>query len=242
MSGNEESADDVGADALAFEYVVGTLRGEAREHFATRLKTDASMQASVAFWQEELLALQPVAQRIPSAKVWLDLSQKITPRPQAQRGREAFARWWQWAVPTLAALMLMLALFGYYPRFESATPNADYVAVLTAPSGEAVLTALTTKEGNTMWLKWESTEFGGETHAQLWAISKRDGEARPLAVFSDTATKSLTLNEASWRLVTDAQSLILTREEPGGSAIDEPSDELLAAGVCVRFTSNQGPG
>jgi anti-sigma-K factor RskA len=122
------------------------------------------------------------------------------------------------------------------PFAKNSIPNADYVAVLTARDGEAKLTALTASDGQTLWLQWQDVAVESDTSIQLWALSKRDGQIRSIAVFDSTSAKSLMLDQANLRLIKDAEKLILTSEELGGSAMDEPSENVIASGVCVRLT------
>lgn len=229
-------------DPLAFEYVSGTLRGAERSKFAARLAADEQLSEDVRFWEEQLMALSPDERREPEPDTWDKISARITAStpPQGTESRSGSWRsFWQWATPSVAALGLMLVLFGYYPKTLVQGPNTDYVAVLTGESGEAMLTALTAENGKNMWLKWNINNLTPDTHAQLWAISKRDGETRPITVLESTSIDSIDLDEAAWRLITDAAYLVLTEEELGGSPFDEPSDILLAKGVCVRFSPQQ---
>ena len=58
------SQDD--ADALAGEYVLGTLRGSARSEFERRLAADPGLSAQVAAWEERLA---PAADALPSVSL-----------------------------------------------------------------------------------------------------------------------------------------------------------------------------
>lgn len=61
-------------DALAGEYVLGTLRGAARDEFAARLAREPDLAEAVAGWEQRL---NPVAQSLPSAKLPPDLWARI---------------------------------------------------------------------------------------------------------------------------------------------------------------------
>ncbi len=230
---------------LAFEYVAGSLSADEKREFRARLDADHQLQEEVRFWEQQLMNILPAEERSPHASTWNNISDAINPQRHASTPASTstfdWKALWQWGSPTVAALALMVVLFGYYPNATepqlAATPViADYVAVLTDTEGRAQLTALSAANEKSMQLKWEARELTPDTSMQLWAVSKRDGEVRPIAIFIDTSIESLPLNNAQWRLVTDADFLLLTEEEAGGSAIDEPSDILLAKGVCVRFS------
>ncbi len=254
MSGSENGGEPLDGQpqeekTLAFEYVAGSLSSEEKRDFHTRLNTDQQLQEEVRFWEQQLMSIHPDEERPPQANTWSKISDAITPQTHTATSPPTSGFDWkallQWGSPTFAAVALMFVLFGYYPGAtgpqNTENPTAtDYVAVLTDTDGRAQLTALSVandaENEKSMQLKWETRELKPDTTMQLWAISKRDGETRPITIFTDTSVDRLSLNTAQWRLVTDADFLLLTEEEPGGSAIDEPSDILLAKGVCVRFS------
>ncbi len=239
MSGSEDKHSSVedGEAPSAFEYVAGTLSPKERAAVELRITQSPEVRKEVEFWETQLMQIQPQDERPPNKKTWAKIAESIEPKTRAQTGKEPFSwqTFWHWVSPSVAALILIAAIFGYSPQPTDTAPNTDYVAVLTDTDGKAMLTALTTGQDKFMWLKWENVEIEEETNLQLWSISKRDGQVRPLAVFASTSTSKVKLDEATWRLVTDSEFLILTEEEEGGSAIEEPSDVMLARGFCVRF-------
>lgn len=233
---------------LAFEYVAGSLSIDEKRKFRLRLNSDHQLQEEVQFWEQQLMNILPAEQRSPQANTWQNINKAINPQsPSVEHSSTPKLDWkilWQWSSSVVAAVALMFLLIGYYPKdtaphIATAPTIADYVAVLTDAEGRAQLTAISAANEKSMQLKWEARHLTPDTTMQLWAISKRDGEVRPIAIFTDTSIKSLPLNNAQWRLVTDADYLLLTEEEMGGSAIDEPSDNLLAKGVCVRFSPDK---
>ena len=228
---------------IAFEYVAGTLTVQEREAYEILLSSSKEEQANVAFWEEQLQVLNAEeAMLAPAADTWERIQNHISPQQAEEKAPFSWSSVLQWAMPTMAAVVLMVVMIGYQAPGNdpvSTAPNTDYIAVLTDENGNAVLTALTTVDDNRMWLKWEPSDIEDDSDLQLWAVSKRDGEVRPIAVFKDTSGEELALTEATFRLVTDSSFLLLTKEEPGGSALDEPSEDLIAKGVCVRFTKEQ---
>jgi len=65
-------------DRLAAEYVVGTLRGPARDRFETLCKDSRIARASVRVWEDRLvgvsLALKPMQ---PSVEVWTRIRTRL---------------------------------------------------------------------------------------------------------------------------------------------------------------------
>jgi anti-sigma-K factor RskA len=113
------------------------------------------------------------------------------------------------------------------------------VAVLLDDSDVPILTALTASDGNTLWLKWEKWQTPKDHSLQLWAKSRRDGQIRPLLVFGNRELKEVKLDEATLRLIKDSSHLIITQEEVGGSSLDEPSDMIIAKGICIRLAETR---
>lgn len=229
-------------DARAFEYVLGTLSESERRDFQHAMEQDATLAAAVRYWEEQLMAMQnPRAEKAPHADVWKRIEQRIS---QSSSGRQeatgaSWLRWWPWAAACVALLAVLALPLGLLTDDAPTVPNSDYVAVLTDEQGRPQLTAMTLAGGETLWLQWENISLSADTSAQLWAVSRRDGQIRPLAVFNQTDLRQLPLNQARRRLIADAEYLLLTEEELGGSPLDEPSSRRLARGVCVRLIAEE---
>lgn len=250
------SDSHISREGQAFEYVSGTLDAAERAAYERELENSAEERALVKFWQEQLLTLDIHTPALaPADDTWnrIAAATGIEEGNVESEGKVAaglkhtstgFSTWFAWATTAIATLVIAFLLTNPLDHINDGAPNTDYIAVLTDSEGKAVLTALTTQSDSTMWLKWEALPQAEEWQAeenslQLWAVSKRDGQIRSLAVFNDSPGRTLALDETAFRLVTDSSFLLLTREEIGGSAIDEPSEDLIAKGVCVRFTQDE---
>lgn len=228
-------------NALALEYVLGTLRGEERDAFKKQLATDESLMKAVREWEATLMASP---ENVPELKPKADTFKKIQaainsdPATASSQSQSIWERLLPWKVASgfaFAMLILVTTLFVNNTALQPTGLNTDYVAVLVDGDDQPILTALTASEGNTLWLKWENWQAPQEHSLQLWAKSRRDGQIRPLMVFNKTELTEVTLDEATLRLIQDSSHLIITQEEVGGSAMDEPSDMVIAKGVCIRL-------
>ncbi len=220
----------------AFEYVTGLLRGNERVQFEKRLSKEPELTQLVTTWEHRLFVLQDTEASITVPSwLWTSINQKINPVTETKKQAWYQVTWIPWAFASLFFLVSFFAVMWQKIPLESKAP-IDYVAVLTDKSGEAKLTAMTTGSDQTMWLSWQDVQLSSEHSLQIWAISKSDHQVRSIAILNDTTTNSFTLSDAHWRLIKDAQSLILTLEDLGGSPIDEPSEHQIARGVCVRVS------
>jgi anti-sigma-K factor RskA len=227
-------------NALALEYVLGTLQGPERDAFAEQLRTDNSLLKAVRYWETTLMpAPETVPALAPKADTFKNIHAHINQTSAASQ--ETSQRWWEallpWKIISSAAFAMLLVVSGVLlnTNLQQVGLNTDYVAVLVDGSDAPILTALTASKGSTLWLKWEKWQTSSEHSLQLWAKSRRDGQIRPLLVFGDSELKQIALDEATLRLIQDSSHLIITQEEIGGSPLDEPSDVIIAKGVCIRF-------
>ncbi len=120
------------ADALAAEYVAGTLRGRARARFEALLPSHPALQRAVADWQRRLLPLTAaVVPQRPPARVWRAIEQRLWPAP-------APLPWWQrlgpWRALSGVALAGLVGLAVLVGRPAPAEPPV--VVVLQSTGGD----------------------------------------------------------------------------------------------------------
>lgn len=190
------------------------------------------------------MAIQaPRASRPPSPQTWDNIQRRISRTEAAdtpsfwQRLLASRGQRWGFATALLLAVLVLPLGWWIYDDAPQA-PNSDYVAVLADEGGKPRLTAMTLAGGETLWLQWQDLEVEANASIQLWAVSRRDGQARSIAVFEALDTGTLPLDQARRRLIADADYLLLTEEGPGGSPLDEPSADSIARGACVRLGSS----
>ena len=138
--------------------------------------------------------------------------------------------------------ILAFALFALFfnPLADKADP-LSYVAVLTEQSGQAHLVASTYGDSKKLVVNIiNSPKISKQESLELWVISKTDAQARSLGLIPlDNPLIEQQLTTAQWRLIKDSESLIVTIEEAGGSAIGEPSEIIVSRGLCVRLQAWQ---
>lgn len=210
----------------AFLYVTGSLRGIKRRLFELTMRMSRTLEHEVLFWQEQLIPLNSSSVEEPvNPDTWKAISKRISAQPRRR----------QWLTPAIAgasfASLLITAIL--LPFWQS--PPPDYLAILADANGTPLITAASYGSQQKLTLQWSAQQ--PKEAMQLWAKSKRDGQYRSISVI-ESPTQSIELNPAQWRLITDAHSLLLSAEEDGGSAIDEPSDTILAKGPCIRMENS----
>jgi len=146
------------ADALAAQYVLGTLRGRARARFERLARSDPVLAEAVRQWEERLM---PLAQELPPVAPPTRVWQAILKRTHAgTRGaREAKRRpsiwmnlslWRGLALAGLAsAFVLAVALFTPAPE----RPEGTLVVVLAAQDAKPALVASADRTGRVLTVK-----------------------------------------------------------------------------------------
>jgi anti-sigma-K factor RskA len=233
-------------NALALEYVLGTLRGEEREAFAKQLRSDDNLMQAVHYWEENLMpAPESVTALAPKPNTFKNIHAAINNQRHPLIEEKSVSLWKKllpWKIISSAAfamLLVMTSLLLTTNVQQGTNLNTDYIAVLMGEGDTPILTALTASDGSTLWLKWEKWQTPENHSLQLWAKSRRDGQVRPLLVFGDSELKQVALDEATLRLIQDSSHLIITQEEVGGSPLDEPSEKVVAKGVCIRLAETR---
>jgi len=184
-------------EQLAASYALGTLRGGARRRFETLARDNATLRAAALVWQSRLASmaeLQP--QLAPSPAVWTRIENLVRADKEARAMRAAHAAappaagsWWAslglWrgasAAGALAAVVAVVVGLNVNTRLSgqvgelsarlTATPEIEYVAVLTDDKAAASLLVTFDPKNKTLVLK----RVGGfreqpDKSLELWAL------------------------------------------------------------------------
>jgi anti-sigma-K factor RskA len=151
------------ADALAAQYVAGTLRGPARSRFEALLPGHPALQRAVNEWQDRLMPLTTaLPETPPPARVWRDIEARLfagpNPLPSPQPWWQRVAAWRVFSGLALAAVVGLLVSAGrptpapvlVVLQSTGAAANASGV-ILASLSGDggALVTRPLTKVGLT---------------------------------------------------------------------------------------------
>ena len=219
------------ADALAAQYVAGTLRGRARRRFETLLDAHPALRAAVREWQDRLMPLtSAVAPEAPPARVWRGIEQRLWPQ-------EAAPRWWQrlalWrgvsAVATAAALALAVALVVPPPA------QPPVVVVLQGTGGAAqginTFVASVSADGRALVTKpLMNVSLEANRVLELWSVPPQ-GAPRSLGLISASGATVVPRGKLPQALLKGGTAaLAVSLEPPGGSPTGVPTGPVLYAG------------
>ncbi len=238
-------------EALAGEYVLGTLNAADHEAFERALRLNPALLAEVYFWQDRLL---PLATRVapvqPLAELWSAIEADLPPpvkaappvRP-ADHGVPAAndpvwqrLRRWQWTGSiALAASVALASVLGLKLMAPPETPPIRYLAVLQAPTDGATGWLVEVTSGKSVRLipLGSTTSVTAGKTLQFW--TKPQGATGPTSLGLVTADRTTELPVTMLPAVGEQQLFELTLEPAGGSPLNRPTGPILFVGRTVRL-------
>lgn len=235
-------------DLLAAEYVLGTLHGGARRRFVQMLRSDAALQAHVAYWEDALMPMASVLHAVPAPRVWQAIEARVAPRAARSTASPGWLERWfglRSLAPLAAGLVLgiTLTLVGptlFDPKRDEGAETAEtqlpqsYVGVLAAANGRAGLIVSSRRHGSVMDVKQVqplAIETGRTLY--LWAI-EADGSTRAIGAVPPGAFVQVALPAPSERLFAKATELAVSIEAIG-AAPPLPSGPFVYRGLCGKL-------
>ncbi len=219
-------------EALAAEYVLGSLRGRARRRFERWMMESVRVRQEVWFWEEKLGHLGArVEVETPPASVWSGIERRLWPHSQkatpATAANDGAGRWlWPgWSlVATAATLVLAIILLQQpEPRDDQRLSGAIVQAEMTDPlwlvSGSALERQLKLRP-----VAATAAEQGKDY--ELWIVPE-NGQPVSLGVMPVGDTYQVTLDDETRELLSSSRTLAISLEPLGGSPTGTPTGPIL---------------
>ncbi|HEY1459971.1 MAG TPA: anti-sigma factor [Casimicrobiaceae bacterium] len=224
------------ADALAAQYVLGTLRGRARDRFVRLLRTDRGLADAVSVWEERLLpfseSLPPIE---PPARVWSQIVSRIQPgRSSSTQPASIWADLRLWRGLTLVgfvtAMAMAIVLLSPPQRADQAL-----VAVLAGQDARPVLIASVDRTGRTLSIKPVAPlQLDPDRALELWALPQ-GGAPRSLGLISASGVVQIPLTGPADSALAQVPALAVSLEPRGGSPTGLPTGPVLYSGPIQRL-------
>ena len=215
-------------NALAAEYVVGTLRGRARQRFEAIARDNREAREIIETWQAQLT---PLAERVapvePPARVWSAIESRLGSRGAPKESGLGFWRSLAMLASGLAAV-LAVAFLWFSPARDT---DPEFVAVLTA--ADAVPRMVVSMHGSQelrvrVVKSWTGTD--GKS-LELWAVPK-NGAPRSLGLVQNERDTRIRLAASDARLL-NANAFAVSLEPRGGSTTGAPTGPVLCSGAIA---------
>ena len=223
------------ADALAAQYVAGTLRGPARRRFEALLPSHPALQAAVRAWQLRLMPLTGVlTPQPPPARVWQAIERRLGPAaavaaPVSWWGRLALWRGLS-ALASVAVVTLAVLLASPPPALA---PVVVVLASTGADAGTVGATIVASLSGDGRALVTRPltpVSLQADRVFQLWSVPPK-GAPRSLGLISASGATVLLRDQLPATLLRGGTAaLAVSIEPPGGSPTGTPTGPVVFAG------------
>lgn len=228
-------------EALAAEYVLGTLHGRARRHFERRLQRDPALRQAVAQWQVRLTPLNQIAEPVaPPTHVWRAIERRIA----GESARGFLARLWDstpfWRSAAFTAAVATVALAAYLSLLLPAPAPRDLMVVVMTDD----------KSSPGMTISWDRTarserrlrvriighqEMAPDTAWELWMLPGAGQQPVSLGLINTNEMQVLALPRNLLPAIDAAWGLAMSVEPRGGSPTGLPTGPVLYKGQCTRL-------
>ena len=141
------------SEQLAAEYVLGTLKGQARKRFERLLTQYPNLRQDVETWELSLNKLGAQSQPVnPPAQLWDDLEQKLFPQPKPARWYERVSLW-RGLTAGSSLLAAVLAIVLLIPSATEIKSGANYVVVLSDKAQQPGWSMTTSADMNQFYVR-----------------------------------------------------------------------------------------
>jgi anti-sigma-K factor RskA len=225
-------------DALAAEYVIGTLRGRARARFESLLRYDPALRRLVEEWEARLTPLAAAAGDIaPPQRVWQALSRRIAGTGSGAGWWASLAFWRGIAVTATAFTLMLSAILATAPRPE---PPMAMVAVMNDDRGQPALVVSwpPMKEMRDPHIRVKVVQahpvMEAGTAWEMWMLP--GGEAAPVSLGLITTDRDqvMKVQPALAHKMGGAWGIAMSVEPAGGSKTGAPTGPVIFKGQCVK--------
>lgn len=220
------------ADALAAEYVAGTLRGPARRRFEALLPGHPALRAAVREWQDRLMPLTgAVVPEAPPKHVWAAVERRLWPAAAAPQP------WWQrLALWRTVSAFATIAAVGFGVLLSSPGPVRAPVVIVLQGTGAGDLAANTfvasvSGDGRALVTQpLQPVALTADRVLELWSVPPQ-GAPKSLGLINASGTTVLARERLPATLLKGGTAaLAVSVEPPGGSPTGAPTGPVVYAG------------
>jgi len=226
-------ADGDEIEALAGEYVLGTLDADERRAAEARIAADPTFRTAVAAWERRLQPLADTAPEVsPPAAAFgrlmaaIDTAPAVVPAGGNVVALRQSVRRWQITTVLMGAAAAVLAAVVVFDRTAPA-PQSQFVAVLTAEGAKPAFVATVDTAKGTITVRRVASEAPADKSYELWSI---EPNAAPKSL---GLVEQASLSRALAVAPTGKATLAISLEPKGGSPTGAPTGPVVFSGALV---------
>jgi anti-sigma-K factor RskA len=223
-------------DKLAAEYVLGTLRGKARDRFETLMYSSYQIRLAVWNWETQIGPLGTAApERAPPKRVWRNIREHLH-HGGHKTGPVKALRWWRdwgFAPATAAILLLLVSILVLAPQLQS---QPEQIALFTNENAQPQwLVSVDLQSGKLTTKALNASALAVGQAFELWALPESGApQSLGLMPVAGTATDRR-LPDPLVEVLKSANGLAVSIEPAGGSPTGQPTGPVVFQSPLVEL-------
>ena len=218
--------DPQALDALAGEYVLGTLEGRLSAEVATALPSNPALRDAVTAWEARLAPLTELAvPEAPPPDLWRRIEAALpgaAPAGAPRAPRRRFGLWQGWAIGASAVAAGLAAFILLQPA-----PEPRLMTVLLTSRDQPAWVVEAQRGGALRLASLNPQPVDADRVLQLWALPQ--GATAPTSLGLIPAAGELTVLPGTLR-PQPGMLIEISLEPPGGSTTGRPTGPVLFIG------------
>jgi anti-sigma-K factor RskA len=235
--------DNEDIDALAGEYVLGTLDAQERTMVAARRLREPDLDSAIIAWERRLAPLNEIIREAaPGADSLAKILARIDEQPETSpdgstvvhlRRRLEF-----WRATALAASAIAAGLILYLGvgQFSSRTKQPNLVAVLQKDAASPAFLVTVNIEDRLMTVQPIAAKQPAGKSYELWIVQDSLGAPKSLGVIDQDKAATRPTLAAYKPDVIESATYAVTLEPEGGSPTGKPTGPVVFAGKLIPST------
>ncbi|WP_342249992.1 anti-sigma factor [Sphingomonas sp. OTU376] len=225
-------------EALAAEFALGVLEGEARAQAMRLLLIEPRFAAAVEAWRARLDPLGEDFAEVPAPDIWQSIETRLDPGGNRTVRQLRFWRWTALGSTGLAASLAAVLLVAPAPRpvtvVREIVRAPDQVAVAQLDGESGALLAANYDAGQGQLRIRAIAMPKSQLAPELWVIPK-GGAPRSLGLVDARGTTRVAIPADLRALVVDGATLAITMEPATGAPHAGPSGPAVATGKISKI-------
>jgi len=230
-------------DALAAEYVLGTLAHADRVEAEARRAREPVFDAAVLAWERRLGALvevvapvQPPPGLYNKIRAQIGLSSHVVSLKAREQAIVRRANRWRAATVGMTAIAASLAGVVFWQDYERRLMPTQYVAVLQADKALPAFLLTVDTKANMFVVSAMQKPAEAEKSYQLWLVHNDMPEPKSLGVFDDSEMDVRPMAEGKMHDMMMDGTYAVSVEPKGGSPTGLPTGPVVFSGKLIKAT------
>lgn len=215
-------------DRLAAQYVLGTLRGRARQRFERLCASNEHAMNAVKSWEDRFVPLLAgIRSEPPSARVWQAIERRLgfAGQRSSPGALEKLFGWFGTRVAATAFAALAVVAIGIGVVIQQAQ-RLDTVAVIAQDVRELWRVQVTRDAEMLVVTATDGVAIDADHSYELWALPA-SGTPVSLGLLSSRGAVKLALTDAQRLALHSATNIAVSLEPVGGSPTGAPTGPVL---------------